>query len=303
MPWLPTLRQLEYVVAVADTAGFGRAARATAVSQPALSKQVKEVEEGLGVVLFERSSRGAIPTLAGMRLIERARKILADAHELADEAAVLRDPFAGILRLGAIPTLAPWVLPTLVTEVHRQLPRLELRLLEEQTEVLGERLRRGELDVAVVALPYPQEHVRLLGLYEEPFYFVAPQGHPLAEGPPLSPAQAAASKPLLLRRGHCLREHVLAACQMGQDASTTLEASSLGTLLLMVEQGLGPTLVPEMALPEDRSRLVVRPFASPVPTRGIGLWWRPSSPRAPLFERLGELLLATRPEPRGRLPD
>ena len=295
MSWLPTLRQLEYVVAVAAAGGFGRAAQATAVSQPALSKQIKEVEQGLGVVLFERTSRGATPTLSGLRIIERARKVLADAHELADEAAALRDPFAGVLRLGAIPTLAPWVLPALVPAVHRQLPRRELRLLEEQTDVLAERLLRGELDLAVVALPYPQEHVRVLGLYEEPFYFVAPLGHPLAARPSVLPAQAAAAQPLVLRRGHCLRDHVLTACRLDRDTNTSLEASSLGTLLLMVEQGLGPTLVPEMALPADQSKLVVRRFAEPAPTRGVGLWWRPSSPRGPLFEQIGELITATRP--------
>ncbi len=295
MSWLPTLRQLEYVVAVAASGGFGSASRVVAVSQPALSKQIKEVEQGLGVVLFERTPRGATPTLAGLRIIERARRVLAETHELADEAAMLRDPFAGVLRLGAIPTLAPWVLPGLVSAMRAQLPRLELRLLEEQTDVLGERLLRGELDLAVIALPYPQEHVRVLGLYEEPFYVVAPRGHALGEGPPPLPAQVAAARPLLLRRGHCLRGHVLTACRMDDDPSTSLEATSLATLLLMVEQGLGPTVVPEMALPTDRSQLVVRAFAAPVPTRGIGLWWRPSSPRAPLFEQIGALVRATRP--------
>lgn len=302
MSWLPTIRQLQYVVAVADTGGFGRAAQATAVSQPALSKQIKEVEQGLGIVLFERNSRGARPTPEGDLLIERARRVLAEVRELADEAKALTDPFAGVLRLGAVPTLAPWVLPPLLRAVGRELPRLELRLIEEQTEVLGESLSRGELDLAIVALPYPRDNVRVLGLYEEPFFVVAPAGHPLAEGPPLLPAQVAASHPLLLRQGHCLRGHALAACRMGRDAQSPMEASSLGTLLLMVEQGLGLTLVPEMALPADRSRVAVRPFAHPVPTRGVGLWWRPSSPRAPLFQRLGELLKESRPLPLAAAP-
>ena len=295
MAWLPTVRQLEYVVAVADTAGFGRAAQVTGVSQPALSKQIKEVEEGLGVVLFERSSRGARPTPEGELLLTRARRVLAEVRELADEAKALRDPFAGVVRLGAIPTLAPWVLPPFLRAVGRQLPRLELRLVEEQTEVLGESLSRGELDLAIVALPYPRDHVQVLGLYEESFFVVAPIGHPLAHGPPLLPAQVAASNPLLLRQGHCLRGHALTACGVSRDVRSPMEASSIGTLLLMVEQGLGLTLVPEMALPADQTRVAVRPFAHPVPTRGVGLWWRPSSPRAPLFERLGQILRENRP--------
>jgi len=294
MNWTPTLRQLEYIVAVADVGAFGKAARRTFVSQPALSKQVKEVEEGLGVVLFERTSRGAVPTPEGLTLIERARRILAEVHELTDAAAALSDPFAGVLRVGAIPTLAPYVLPGFVGAVREQLPRLELRLVEEQTEALGARLLAGELDLAIVALPYPFAGVRVRGLYEEPFFLVAPEGHALADGPPILTAQAAAAEPLLLREGHCLRGHVLAACNLSE-ANTTFEASSLGTLLLMVAQGLGPTLVPEMALPEAMEGLVVRPFAAPVPARGVGLWWRTSSPRAPLFERLGELLVGTRP--------
>jgi LysR family hydrogen peroxide-inducible transcriptional activator len=295
MSWIPTVRQLEYLIAVADTGGFGRAAQATAVSQPALSKQVKEVEEGLGVVLFERTPRGARPTPEGVLLLARARRVVREVRELADEAAALRDPYAGVLRLGAIPTLAPYILPGFLRAVRAELPRLQLQLVEDQTDALGDALGRGELDVAVVALPYPQDHVRVLGLYEEPFFLVTPRDHPLAEGPPLLPIQAAAAGPLLLRRGHCLRGHVLAACAMDRDTPSALEATSLGTLLLMVEQGLGPTLVPEMALPADRSRLAVRPFAPPVPSRGVGLWWRPSSPRAPLFERLGELLVQSRP--------
>lgn len=299
MNWTPTLRQLEYVVAVADVGAFGKAAKRTAVSQPALSKQIKEVEEGLGVILFERTSRGAVPTPEGQSLIERARRILAEVHEFTDEAAALRDPFAGVLRVGAIPTLAPYVLPGFMTAVRRELPRLELRLLEEQTEVLGARLLAGELDLAIVALPYPCPGVTVHGLYEEPFFFVAPPDHPLAEGPPVLTAQVADAEPLLLRQGHCLRGHVLAACNLSE-SSSAFEASSLGTLLLMVAQGMGPTLVPEMALPTDLTGLAVRPFAAPVPARGVGLWWRPSSPRAPLFERLGELLVRARPRRPGR---
>ncbi|MCO4772883.1 MAG: hydrogen peroxide-inducible genes activator [Deltaproteobacteria bacterium] len=295
MTWLPTVRQLEYVVAVAETGGFGRAAQRTAVSQPALSKQIKEVEAGLGLPLFERGPRGATPTPAGELLVVRARRVLAELQELGDEASALRDPFAGIVRLGAIPTLAPYVLPGLVHAVRAELPRLELRLIEEQTDVLGERLREGSMDLAIVALPYAQKGVRVLGLYEEPFYLVTPPEHPLASGPPVLPADAAKAGPLLLRHGHCLRGHALAACGLAPSADSPLEASSLSTLLLMVEQGLGPTLVPEMALPRETGRVAVRPFAAPVPSRGVGLWWRPSSPRSPLFERLGELLVRFRP--------
>jgi LysR family hydrogen peroxide-inducible transcriptional activator len=290
MAWTPTLRQLEYVAAVADTGGFGRAAVACAVSQPALSKQVREVEDGLGVILFERGPRGATPTLQGRALVERARRVLADARELTDAAAALRDPLAGAVRLGAIPTLAPFVLPGLVDAVRRDLPRLELRLVEEQTAELGDRLTRGELDVAVIALPYPRDGVAVRGLYEDPLVLVAPADHPLAGTRPLLRSELTGHRLLLLRQGHCLRDHVLQACPTSSAGPAAVEASSLGTLLLMVKQGLGVAVVPAMALPGDRTGLCVRPFAPPVPTRGVGLWWRPSSPRAALFERLGALL-------------
>ena len=295
MSWLPTLRQLEYVVAVADTGQFARAARATAVSQPALSKQVKEVEEGLGVLLFERGARGATPTAAGLELVRRARRVLSEAHELADAAAALRDPLAASVRLRAIPTIAPYVLPALVTAVRRELPRVELQLVEEQTGELGDRLARGELDAAIVALPYPRDGVTVRGVYDEPLFLVTPADHPLAGVRPVLPSEVADHSLLLLRQGHCLRDHVLQACRGGYDPSVAVEASSLGTLLLMVRQGMGAALVPQMALPEERDGICVRSFTAPAPTRGVGLWWRPSSPRAPLFERLAGLLLQARP--------
>ncbi len=290
MTWAPTLRQLEYLVAVADVGGFGRAARRCAVSQPALSKQVQEVEAGLGLQLFERGPRGATPTLAGADLVERARRILAQARELVDAAAALRDPLAGVVRLGAIPTLAPYVLPALVDAVRRELPALELQLLEEQTSVLGDRLLGGDLDLAIVALPYPRPGLAVRGLYEEPLLLVTPADHPLAGERPLLRSELAGHALLLLRQGHCLRDHVLQACGTQRDTGAAVEASSLGTLLLMVRQGMGAALIPRMALPVDRTGICVRRFAAPEPTRGVGLWWRPSSPRAALFERLGALL-------------
>ena len=295
MSWTPTLRQLEYVVSVADVGAFGRAARACAVSQPALSKQVKEVEEGLGVVLFERGARGATSTPAGREIVARARRILADARELTDAAAALTEPLAGVVRLGAIPTIAPFVLPELLDAVREHLPRIELRLVEEQTVDLGDRLLRGDLDVAVVALPYPRAGVAVRGLYDEPLLLVTPTDHPLAGTRPLLRSELIGHPLLLLRQGHCLRDHTLAACAANQETNAAVEASSLGTLLLMVRHGLGAALVPAMALPEDRSGLCVRRFAAPEPVRGVGLWWRPSSPRAALFERLGAFLRESAP--------
>ena len=295
MTWVPTRRQLEYVVAVADTGRFGRAARATAVSQPALSKQIREVEEGLGVVLFERGARVSRPTSAGRELVDRARVVLAAARDLTDPAAVLRAPHAGRVRQGALPTLAPFVLPALVAAVAEELPGVELRLVEDRTHGLGERLARGELDVAVVALPFPRPGVSVLGLYDEPFHVAVPPGHPLDDDRPALPAEVARHPLLLLGSGHCLRDHALQACAQAPGAEAAVEASSLVTLLLMVQQGLGPTIVPEMALHLVPEGVRVRRFAAPVPTRGVGLWWRPSSPRAALYRRLGELLKAARP--------
>ena len=295
MSWTPTLRQLEYVVAVADTGRFGLAARSLAVSQPALSKQVKEVEEGLGVFLFERGHRGTTPTPAGDELVGRARRVMAEAREFTDAAAMRRDPLAGTLRLGAIPTLPPYLLPPLLKATAADLPDLDLRLVEEQTETLGDRLQRGELDLALVALPFARQGVSVLGLYEEPFFLVTPTEHPLAGTTPVLSSRVGSHPLLLLRQGHCLRDHALSACRLSLQTPARVEATSLGTLLLMVRQGLGATLVPEMALPEDTEGLCIRPFAPPVPSRGIGLWWRPSSPRAALFRRLAGLLRRHRP--------
>lgn len=286
----PTLRQLEYVVAVADEGHFGRAARRSAVSQPALSKAIREVEEGLGVVLFERHPRGATTTVAGRDLVERARAALGKADELVDAASALRDPFTGTVRLGAIPTLAPHVLPPLVDAIARDLPRIDLRLVEQQTEELGARLRRGELDVAIVAVPYPYEGVTVRGVYEEPFVLVTPREHALAQAPPVLAWQVAEHPLILLEQGHCLREHSLEACSATAQAGA-VEASSLGTLLLMVQQGVGAAVVPEPTLPDPLpDGLFVRRFTRPVPTRGVALWWRPSSPRAALFERIAGLM-------------
>jgi LysR family transcriptional regulator, hydrogen peroxide-inducible genes activator len=293
----PTLRQLEYVVAVADTGQFGLAARRTAVSQPALSKSIKEVEGGLGVPLFDRHPRGATPTIAGQQLVERARAVLAQTDDLVDAAAALRDPFAGTVRLGAIPTLAPFVLPALVNALGEELPNVELRLVEQQTEELGSRLRRGELDLAIVALPYPFEGVSVRGLYDEPFVLVGPASDPLMIPEPILPYQVAREPLILLEQGHCLRDHALQACSASRETVPALEASSLGTLLLMVDQGLGATLLPAMTVPDPLPKgLAIRRFTRPVPTRGVALWWRPSSPRVALFERIGDLLAAHRPD-------
>lgn len=286
--WRPTLRQLDYVVAVDELGNFGQAARRCAVSQPALSKQVREVEDGLGVQLFERGRHGARTTPDGARIVAEARRVLGASRALVETARALGDPLAGEITLAAIPTLAPYLLPPLISATRAALPSLRIRLVELQTDELGAALARGEIDVGLVATPWPP-HAALVerAVLEDELLVALPPGHALATRTSLSAAELRDAPLLLLREGHCLRNHALATCS--SDPDTALEATSLATLVAMVRGGLGPALVPAIAGRRDLDDLALVSLEPPA-YRGIALWWRPGSARAPLFERLAELL-------------
>jgi LysR family hydrogen peroxide-inducible transcriptional activator len=297
-----SVRQLECLVGVADALHFGRAARQLAITQPALSAQVRQAEELLGVQLFERGRRRVLETPAGTRVVAQARAALREIDACAELAGAARRPLVGPLRLGVIPTVAPFLLPARLPAVRRAYPELQLVLREEKTDVLVRGLQQGQLELLLLALPVEAE-LETLALYAEPFVFVASRGHPLARGRgPLRESQLADSDVMLLEDGHCLRDQALAVCgRAGAREASGLRATSLGTLVQMVANGLGTTLLPERSLPvllRPDLGMVARRFRAPAPSRRIGLAWRPGSPRRDEFQRLGALLAPPRRRPR-----
>jgi LysR family hydrogen peroxide-inducible transcriptional activator len=300
-PWgsmqRPSIRQLEYAVAVAENLHFGRAAKQCAVTQPALSAQIQQLEELLGVTLFERGRRGVLVTPDGARVLEKAREALAVLDDLVGRASRAGRPLVGEVRLGVIPTVAPYFLPPLLPRVRDAYPELRLVLREEQTDGLVQRLESGSLDAVLLALPVEQARLVEMPLFEESFYFVAPEGHRLARlrGSRIPEAALEDEEVLLLEDGHCLRAQALEVCRRaGARGGGRLQATSLSTLVQMVANGLGVTLLPERALPVEirpDSKLAVKAFEAPVPSRTIGLAWRRGAPREEELRLLGAALL------------
>jgi LysR family hydrogen peroxide-inducible transcriptional activator len=296
----PSIRQLEYLVALAAARHFGRAARACAVTQPALSLQIRQLEELLGVKLFERGRRSVLITPAGERVILRAREALQRIDDLVDEARAAQRPFTGRLSLGVIPTVAPYLLPRALPAVRKAWPRLELLLREDQTQRILARLRAGELELLLLALPVEGEDLERLPLFEEPFVLALPATHPLAsQHGPVTEAALAGEPVVLLEEGHCLRDQALALCDAaGARETGRVQATSLGTLVQMVANGLGITLLPATAVEVEArpgSGIALRRFAAPGPGRNIGLVWRRGSARRAEFRALGEIFTRCAP--------
>jgi LysR family hydrogen peroxide-inducible transcriptional activator len=293
----PSIRQLEYAVAVAENLHFGRAARQCAVTQPALSAQIQQLEELLGVTLFERGRRGVLVTPDGARVLEKAREALAVLDDLVGRASDSGRPLVGELRLGVIPTVAPYFLPPLLPLVREAYPELRLLLREEQTDGLVQRLAAGNLDAVLLALPVEQARLVEMPLFEEAFFFVAPESHRLSRQRAGRIAESAleGEDVLLLEDGHCLRAQALEVCRRaGARGAGLLQATSLSTLVQMVANGLGVTLLPERALAVELrpdSRLAVKAFEPPAPSRTIGLAWRRGAPRERELRLLGGALL------------
>jgi LysR family hydrogen peroxide-inducible transcriptional activator len=296
----PSIRQLEYLVALAGTRHFGRAAKACAVTQPALSLQIRELEELLGVKLFERSRRQVLVTPAGERVIARAREALRRIDDLLDEARAAQRPFTGRLSLGVIPTVAPYLLPRALPAVRAAYPGLELLLREDQTQRILARLREGDLELLLLALPVEGDDLESLPLFEEPFVLAVPAAHPLARGHgPVTEAALSDQPVVLLEEGHCLRAQALTLCDAaGARETGRVQATSLGTLVQMVANGLGITLLPATSLEVEAragSGIALRAFAAPVPGRRIGLVWRRGSARRAEFRGLGEIFTRCAP--------
>jgi LysR family hydrogen peroxide-inducible transcriptional activator len=291
---LPTLRQLEYAVAVADQGSFSRAAAVCHVTQPGLSTQVRELEELLGVRLFERDRRGVIVTPAGADVVRRARELLTGASELAEAARGRAEPLVGPLRVGVIPTIAPYLLPSALPRVRAAYPRLKLRLREEKTHDVVDLLGRGVLDIGLLALEADTGPMHTLPLFRDEFVLAMPAGHPFSRRDRIDEKDLVGELVLLLDDGHCLRDQALAVCErVGAEETAELRATSLRTLVQMVAGGEGVTFLPQMAIAAEATRdsgVVVRPFRKPVPYRTIGLAWRTSCPRGEEFALFGHTL-------------
>ncbi|WP_440958502.1 hydrogen peroxide-inducible genes activator [Oceanicaulis sp. LC35] len=283
---LPTLRQLTFLLALAEHGSFSRAAEAAHVTQPTLSAGIKELETILGATLVERGARGAALTPAGEAAVSRARIVLTEAEDLVHMARAAGEPLSGPFRLGVIPTIAPFLLPKALPSLREQYPKLELFLREDLTHRLVEALKDRRLDAALIALPYDAPGIETTGLLEDEFLFAATPDHPLAKVDKLSPAMLADEPLLLLEDGHCLRDHALSVCSASRpdtnDARSDFAATSLHTLVQMVKSGLGATLLPKLAIDAglaDRLDLAIRPFDPPVAGREIGVAWRKGSAR------------------------
>jgi LysR family hydrogen peroxide-inducible transcriptional activator len=292
--YLPTLKQLQYLVALNDHGHFGRAADACFVTQ--LSAGIKELESLIGVTLVERTRRVVRFTPLGVRVAEKAQRILRATEDLADMVRASGQPLAGELRLGVIPTIAPFLLPTLLPRLRRQWPDLKLYLREETSQAACDALHRGQLDCVLLALPYACGEVDVAELFEDRLMVAFPPGG--ADGLPETVPAAAIDEEslLLLEDGHCLKDHVLSACNRPElRAEASILGTSLHTLVQMVDNGLGMTLIPEMAVEAgilDNTDVVARALDAEHPTRKIALVWRKGSPRAEEFRILADALKA-----------
>jgi LysR family transcriptional regulator, hydrogen peroxide-inducible genes activator len=285
-----SLRQLQYVVAVADTLGFHKAADRCHVSQPTLSAQVQQIEALLGVKLFERDRRRVLVTGAGAELVPRARRVLVEVEDLIASATRLREPFAGTLRIGVIPTVAPYLLPEVMPRVRARYPKLSLVFREEKTDEIMRALGEGSLDAGLVALEAHVGDVAHAEVANDPFVAALPKGHPLARKKRLDLADLDGAQVLLLDEGHCFRDQALDLCSKAGATEMGFRATSLATLAQMVSSGAGVTLLPALAVSvENRGRqLEIRPFVEPVPGRTVALAWRRSSPFASVFSELAK---------------
>ena len=295
-----TLTELRYVVAVAREKHFGRAAETCFVSQPTLSVAVKKLEEELGVTLFERGPGEVSVTPAGRKIVEQAQRVLEEASRIREIAAAGKDPLAGPLRLGAIYTIGPYLLPKLIPILRRAAPAMQLLIQENFTHRLADELKSGEVDVILVALPFDEPGVLTRAVYDEPFLVAVPKGHPWENRKRVTSEELTRESLLLLGEGHCFRDQVLEICHTvrARERSAlakTLEGGSLETIRQMVAGGVGVTVLPatSTAAGSGAGDLIrILPFARPVPSRRVGLAWRRSFPRPEAIEVLRKSILA-----------
>ena len=292
-----TLTDLRYIVALARERHFGRAAEKCFVAQPTLSVAVKKLEEELGVVLFERNASEVRLTRVGARIVAQADRVLQEAAQVKEIAAEGKDPLAGPLRLGVIYTIAPYLLPRLIPILHKRAPRMPLVIQENYTSRLAEALKRGDLDVIILSLPFDESGIVTQAVYDEPFRVLIPANHPWKTRTRIPAVDLAEEQLLLLGAGNCFRDQVLQVCpRLGQAGGLqkTLEGSSLETIRHMVASGSGITVLPSSAadsLPRSQPLLAVKPFAQPEPRRRVALAWRASFPRPQAVDVLRQAVM------------
>jgi LysR family transcriptional regulator, hydrogen peroxide-inducible genes activator len=275
------LRDLRYLVALADLKHFGRAAEASFVSQPTLSTQIKKFEDELGVPLIERNPRNVLLTDVGEAVVARARLMLREADEIKNIARRAKDPASGAVKIGIFPTLGPYLLPHVVPQIVAKFPKLELMLFEEKTEIILKKLHDGELDAGILALPIHDDTLHSEFLFEEPFVLAVPATHAMAKQKKVKLSDLAEERLLLLDDGHCLRDQALEVCQLaGATERSGFRATSLETLRHMVSANVGMTLLPALAVRPPApatANVVLIPFADPQPHRRIAMVWRRTS--------------------------
>lgn len=288
------LKDLRYLVAVADTRHFGRAADKCFVSQPTLSAQLKKLEDYLGVQLIERQPKNVTLTEAGEQIVARARRILEASEEVVTLARAHRDPLAGRLRLALLPTIGPYLLPRVSQPMRKALPRLELRLYEYQTAQMLEKIEAGDIDLGILALPIDIEGIETRELYTEPFVVAMPDHHRLSKRDSVKVDDLNGETLLLLEDGHCLRDQALEVCShVGLHEKQDFRATSLETLRQMVATGAGVTLLPELASRGAYGHakgVLIRPFTRPAPVRHVGAVWRKTSARRAAIDAVCKLI-------------
>jgi LysR family hydrogen peroxide-inducible transcriptional activator len=291
-----TLRQLRYFEALARHKHFGRAAEDCAISQPALSMQIRELEQSLGSALVERRPNEVVLTELGSEIAGRAEQLLTGASDLVDYARHGQKTLSGVLRLGVIPTIAPFLLPRILPALQKEYPELKPELRETQTKVLLDELSRGSLHVLLLALPVGDGEIETLKLFDDPFLLAVPADDPLPARTRVSPSEVSARQLLLLEEGHCLRDQAVAFCSMqNNETPAGLGATSLSTVMQMVAHGYGATLLPRIAVDAGLAdkRVKLLRFTDPEPRRSIGLAWRRTSPRKADFLALGQVITQT----------
>ena len=298
-----TLTELKYIVAVARQKHFGHAAEACFVAQPTLSVAIKKLEDELGVVIFERGGTEISMTPLGSQIVAQAERVLEQTASIKEIAKQNKDPLAGPFRLGIIYTIAPYLLPSLVRNMIERVPQMPLILQENFTVRLLEMLRQGELDAAIMALPFSDHGLMVQPLYDEPFVVALPKHHPWANRTSIASAELKTETMLLLGNGHCFRDQVLEVCPEmarfssgGDGISRTFEGSSLETIRHMVASGIGITVLPQASVPDMQARdgmLRYVPFAAPVPMRRVVIAWRKSFTRGAAIEAVRQAVLAS----------
>jgi LysR family hydrogen peroxide-inducible transcriptional activator len=287
------IRDLKYVVAVADHQHFGKAAMACFVSQPTLSAQLKKLETELDLQIFERDNKQVLVTPIGQMIIDQARLILAEVETMRKMAIAASDPFAGSIKMGIIPTLGPYLLPHVIANLKHKLPKIDFFLYEDQTHRLTEDLNLGKLDVIILATPSADEKLAYLDLFEEHFYLAVHRNHPIGKKKQIQLTDIAHETILLLEEGHCLREQALAVCHLRGAKEASFRATSLETLRHMVATGIGMTVLPELAIQQYSkvdNLLTIIPFKEPKQSRKIAMFYRKNCARVACFKEIAAII-------------